>query len=211
MAVGAALAFSTARAGILGGLSAIDLIFMRFLVAGLIMLPFLVRWGLPELAGIGLKRGLILTALAGCHSRCCKPAAMPSHPWRTAPSSRPRPSPSSRSWPPSSCTSGWDRRISRRHHRLAVHRADQLERLDRRQRPARLDRRLDVLRLEHPVGRFHRAVEILRLNAVLSILIGIPIVGEIPSVLQIVGLVLMTIGLLPSIGVFSRLMRRLRA
>lgn len=92
-----------------------------------------------------------------------------------------------------------------------MHRADQLERLDRRQRPARLDRRLDVLRLEHPVGRFHRAVEILRLNAVLSILIGIPIVGEIPSVLQIVGLVLMTIGLLPSIGVFSRLMRRLRA
>src|SRR5258708_37322093 len=65
MAVGAALAFSSARAGILGGLSPIDLIFARFVVAGLIMLPFLLRWGLPPLAGIGLKRGLVLAAVGG--------------------------------------------------------------------------------------------------------------------------------------------------
>jgi len=41
------------------------MIFVRFLVAGAIMLPLLVRWGLPTLAGIGLKRACLLTALGG--------------------------------------------------------------------------------------------------------------------------------------------------
>ena len=45
MALGASLSFAAARAGILGGLGVADLIFARFLVAGAIMLPLLVRWG----------------------------------------------------------------------------------------------------------------------------------------------------------------------
>lgn len=65
MALGASLSFATARAGILGGLQPIDLIFARFIVAGLIMLPVLLRFGVRDLAGIGWKRGLILTALGG--------------------------------------------------------------------------------------------------------------------------------------------------
>jgi len=65
MAVGASLAFATARAGILGGLAPDDLIFARFLVAGLVMLPFLLHWGLPDLAGIGWRRGCILALTGG--------------------------------------------------------------------------------------------------------------------------------------------------
>ncbi|MDI1285046.1 MAG: DMT family transporter [Reyranella sp.] len=65
MALGASLSFAVARAGILGGLGVPDLIFARFLVAGLVMLPLLVRWGLPTLAGIGFRRAAILTALGG--------------------------------------------------------------------------------------------------------------------------------------------------
>jgi drug/metabolite transporter (DMT)-like permease len=65
MALGASLSFASARAGILGGLGAADMIFARFLVAGAILLPVLVRAGLPELGGIGLKRALILTVLGG--------------------------------------------------------------------------------------------------------------------------------------------------
>jgi drug/metabolite transporter (DMT)-like permease len=38
-----------------------------------------------------------------------------------------------------------------------------------------------------------------------SIIVGIPIVGEIPSPLQIAGLGLVTVGLLTTIGVFRRL------
>jgi drug/metabolite transporter (DMT)-like permease len=65
LALGASLSFATARAGIIAGLSPGDLILMRFSVAGLTLLPFLVRWGLPTLAGIGWRRGLILTLLGG--------------------------------------------------------------------------------------------------------------------------------------------------
>jgi len=65
LALGASLSFATARAGIIAGLSPGDLILMRFSVAGLILLPFLVRWGLPTLADIGGRRGLILTLLGG--------------------------------------------------------------------------------------------------------------------------------------------------
>jgi drug/metabolite transporter (DMT)-like permease len=65
MALGASLSFAAARAGINGGLGAFDLVFARFIVAGAIMLPFLIRWGLRDLAGIGLRRALILTALGG--------------------------------------------------------------------------------------------------------------------------------------------------
>lgn len=65
MALGASLSFAAARAGILGGLLPVDLIFARFIVAGLIMLPVLLRFGVADLAGIGWRRGLILTALGG--------------------------------------------------------------------------------------------------------------------------------------------------
>ena len=65
MALGASLSFASARAGILGGLLPVDLIFARFLVAGAIMLPLLLRFGVRDLAGIGIGRALILTALGG--------------------------------------------------------------------------------------------------------------------------------------------------
>ncbi len=65
MALGASLSFAAARAGINGGLGAFDLIFARFIVAGAVMLPFLIRWGLRGFAGIGLRRALMLTALGG--------------------------------------------------------------------------------------------------------------------------------------------------
>lgn len=65
MALGASLSFTAARAGILGGLLAVDMIFARFIVAGLIMLPLLVRFGVRDLAGIGWRRALVLTFLGG--------------------------------------------------------------------------------------------------------------------------------------------------
>ena len=65
LAVSASVSFAAARAGIVGGLTPGDLILMRFGVAGLALLPLLLRWGFPDLAGIGWRRGLILTALGG--------------------------------------------------------------------------------------------------------------------------------------------------
>lgn len=65
LAVGSAFGFAAARAGILGGLSPNELVLMRFGVAGLLLLPFLIRWGLLDLAGIGWRRGLILALFAG--------------------------------------------------------------------------------------------------------------------------------------------------
>ena len=65
MALGASLSFAAARAGIVGGLDAADLIFARYIVAGTIVLPLLLRWGLPTLAGIGFRRAIVLTILGG--------------------------------------------------------------------------------------------------------------------------------------------------
>lgn len=65
MAAGSAFGFAAARAGILGGLSPNELVLMRFGVAGLLLLPLLIRWGLLDLAGIGWRRGLILALFAG--------------------------------------------------------------------------------------------------------------------------------------------------
>ena len=65
MALGASIAFAAARAGILGGLAPDDMIFARYIVAGLVMLPFLIYWGLPTLAGIGWARGLALLITGG--------------------------------------------------------------------------------------------------------------------------------------------------
>lgn len=65
MALGAATSFAMARAGALRGLAPEDMILARAAVAGLVMLPFLVRLGLPTLAGIGWRRGLLLLLTGG--------------------------------------------------------------------------------------------------------------------------------------------------
>lgn len=65
MAVGAATSFAMARAGALRGLAPEDMIFARAAVAGLVMMPFLIRWSLPTLAGIGWQRGLVLLLTGG--------------------------------------------------------------------------------------------------------------------------------------------------
>lgn len=65
MALGASLSFAAARAGILGGLGAVDMIFARYIVAGAITLPLLLRYGVRDFAGIGLRRALVLTVLGG--------------------------------------------------------------------------------------------------------------------------------------------------
>lgn len=65
MAFGASIGFASARAGILAGLSADDMIFARFLVAGMVLLPFVLRWGIGDLAGIGWKRGMVLLITGG--------------------------------------------------------------------------------------------------------------------------------------------------
>lgn len=54
-----------ARLGIKAGLSPADLTLMRFLPGAAVMAPLLWRWGWRHLAGIGWRRGLILTILAG--------------------------------------------------------------------------------------------------------------------------------------------------
>lgn len=65
MALGASVSFAAARAGILAGLSADDMIFARFLVAGMAMLPLVLYWGFGDLAGIGWSRGLVLLVTGG--------------------------------------------------------------------------------------------------------------------------------------------------
>ncbi len=65
MALGAATSFAMARAGALRGLAPEDIILARAVVAGLIMLPFLIKWSLPTLAGIGWRRGLLLLWTGG--------------------------------------------------------------------------------------------------------------------------------------------------
>lgn len=65
MALGAATSFAMARAGALRGLAPEDMILARAAVAGLVMLPFLIKWGLPTLAGIGWRRGLLLLLTGG--------------------------------------------------------------------------------------------------------------------------------------------------
>lgn len=50
-----------------------------------------------------------------------------------------------------------------------------------------------------------RAVLFPAIVPAVSVLIGIPIVGEIPSVLQVAGLGLVTLGLLTTVGVFRRI------
>lgn len=54
-----------ARLGVKEGLSPGDLTLLRFAPGALIMAPLLWHWGWRDLAGIGWRRGLVLTLLAG--------------------------------------------------------------------------------------------------------------------------------------------------
>ena len=54
-----------ARLGVTAGLSPADMSLLRFAPGALLTLPLLWRWGWRDLAGIGWRRGLILTLLAG--------------------------------------------------------------------------------------------------------------------------------------------------
>lgn len=65
MALGASISFVAARVGVLDGLAPDDMVFARFVVAGLAMLPPLLYWGLPTLAGIGWARSLALLLTGG--------------------------------------------------------------------------------------------------------------------------------------------------
>ena len=65
MAVGASVSSAAARAGITVEFAPDDMIFARYVVAGLVMLPALAYWGLNDLAGIGWRRGLILSICGG--------------------------------------------------------------------------------------------------------------------------------------------------
>jgi len=55
----------TSRRGIAAGLSPADMAFLRYVIAGVVMLPFLLRHESRRLAGVGWKKGLILACLAG--------------------------------------------------------------------------------------------------------------------------------------------------
>lgn len=54
-----------ARLGIKSGLSPLDMTLLRFAPGAVVMLPFVLRWGLRDLAGIGWRRGLVLALLSG--------------------------------------------------------------------------------------------------------------------------------------------------
>jgi drug/metabolite transporter (DMT)-like permease len=54
-----------ARLGVKAGFSPADMSLLRFAPGALLTLPLMWRWGWRDLAGIGWRRGLLLTALAG--------------------------------------------------------------------------------------------------------------------------------------------------
>ncbi len=57
--------FVVSRFAIKESIGVVDMVALRFAVAGIIMLPLFWRDGVRSFAAIGLKRGFILTALAG--------------------------------------------------------------------------------------------------------------------------------------------------
>lgn len=57
--------FIISRHGILQGLTSHDITALRFLVAGLISAPFLIKWDIGNLGGIGWARGVALAIVAG--------------------------------------------------------------------------------------------------------------------------------------------------
>jgi hypothetical protein len=65
LAVSASISFAWSRVGILSGMFAADLALLRFVVAGVILLPVSLRYGALSLAGIGWPRGLALLLTGG--------------------------------------------------------------------------------------------------------------------------------------------------
>src|SRR5260370_12558722 len=63
-----------ARAGVIGGIGPADLTLLRFRVAGTLLYPVLFRHGVRNLVGVGWRRGLVFTALAGPPFALCRPA-----------------------------------------------------------------------------------------------------------------------------------------
>lgn len=57
--------FAISRSGVIAGVSPLDMAFFRGATAGAVMLPWLLRNGFSDLAGVGWPRGLILMLLAG--------------------------------------------------------------------------------------------------------------------------------------------------
>ena len=54
-----------ARAGVNAGLTPVDFVFLRFVTAGAIMLPWLIHKGFGNLGGVGWRRGAALAFFAG--------------------------------------------------------------------------------------------------------------------------------------------------
>jgi drug/metabolite transporter (DMT)-like permease len=59
------LYLALARQGVTQGLAPADIAVFRYVTAGLVMAPWLVKAGALDLAGIGWRRGLVLATLAG--------------------------------------------------------------------------------------------------------------------------------------------------
>lgn len=57
--------FVSVRWGLQSGLSAYDIAALRFIVAGAVMLPFFIRLGVFDCAGLGWKKGIVLAATGG--------------------------------------------------------------------------------------------------------------------------------------------------
>ncbi|MGL5448135.1 MAG: DMT family transporter [Rhabdaerophilum sp.] len=57
--------FAISRHAVLNGLTPNDMTALRFGFSGLVLLPFLLRWGVKDCAGIGWGRGLVLTISSG--------------------------------------------------------------------------------------------------------------------------------------------------
>lgn len=57
--------FAISRYAVQHGLTAFDLVFLRFGISGPILLPFLIRRGLRDCAGVGWGRGAVLALVCG--------------------------------------------------------------------------------------------------------------------------------------------------
>jgi drug/metabolite transporter (DMT)-like permease len=57
--------FAISRHGIQSGLTSMDMTLLRFAVAGAILMPMFIKAGVGDCAGIGWRRGLVLTLMSG--------------------------------------------------------------------------------------------------------------------------------------------------
>lgn len=57
--------FAISRHGLQNGLTPNDMLLLRFLVAGAVLLPLVLKAGLKDACGIGWGRGLVLTVMSG--------------------------------------------------------------------------------------------------------------------------------------------------